>query len=308
MRLLLGLPILLVVFVAAACDLAPRATTDPTRDQWAAMAPMQKERVAQLRNRMTVVGGRVAALTVPPGIQDAALSQQISELQAQVSTLEGAVSGFEQTVSAVSGEIDAALSKRDKVRARQLVDLAGMRLDQAFSDAGAPFTAIEQRLPAAEAGTSRYLSVIAAEEQRMVRVASEGGELAMAMRWNGANLDLADAATKAGFDRLVKVGGACDALRMTVVTNEAARTDAVTKQLVGAGVPADHVTVGAADRAQAADQLKITVTAACLPTNPTPQPGAGAVNAGAGAPPPPPPGAGAPPPTAVVERVPAGGH
>jgi outer membrane murein-binding lipoprotein Lpp len=182
MRLLLGLPVLLIVFVAAACDLAPRVTTDPTRDQWSAMAPMQKQRVAQLRNRMTVVGGRVAALTVPPGVQDAALSQRISDLQAQTATLESAVSQFEQTVSAIGTEIDAALGKRDKIRARQLVDLAGSRLDQAFADASAPFTAIEQRLPEAEAGTSRYLSLVAAEEQRTVRVASEGGELVVAMR------------------------------------------------------------------------------------------------------------------------------
>ena len=308
--------------LGAACDLAPRSSADPARDQWATLAPINKERLAGLRNRQTVVGGRVAALTVPAGVNDPALSQQISDLQGKASELEAAISGFEQVVSQVGGEIETALGRRDKIAARRAVDLAGPRLDQAYAMAGVPFDAIEQRLPEAEAGTSRHLATVAAEEQRLVRIASEGGDLILNVKWQGAALDIADGGTKATFDRLVRLGSACDQLRLTVSAADIAHADDVKKKLVDAGVPADHVASGPdATRQLTAEHLKIVVTAPCLPTVPT----------AAGAPPPPPAGAGnppphvapgsarpagqlgmPPPPVPVVERVPAampaGGH
>jgi hypothetical protein len=223
LRVFLVVSVVLGVGFGAACDLAPRVTSDPAREQWDAIAPQSRQRVSALRSRLTVVGGRVAALTVPPGVQDPALALQISDLQGQVSQLEPVIAGFEQAVTTIGGEIEAALARRDKVNARRLVDLAGPRLDEAFSAAGHPFDAIEHRLPAAEAATSRHLAAVAAEEQRLVRIASEGGAIDLMMRWNGNVVDLADPATKAAFDRAVKLGTACDALRLTVTTRDGAR-------------------------------------------------------------------------------------
>lgn len=295
-----------LVVLFAACDLAPRQTTDPTREQWEAMAPQYKERVAGLKNRQTVVGGRVAALTVPPGVNDPGLAAQIADMQVKANELAAAISAFEQAVSQVNGEIEAAISRRDKIGARRLVDVAGQRLDQAYSAAVMPFDALEQRLPDAEAATSRHLATVAAEEQRLVRIASEGGAIDLNVKYQGTALDLADAGTKAAFDRLVKLASACDQLRLTVSAAAAAHAEDVKTKLVNAGVPADRVASGLDTTKQlTAAQLKVTVTTPCLPAVPA--------AAGAGAPPPPPAGAGTapppPPPTAVVERVrPTGAH
>jgi hypothetical protein len=277
-----------------ACDLAPRETSSPAHDQWEAMMPKTKERIAGLRNRQVVVGGRVAAVTIPPGVNDPVLSQMITDLQTKVGELEASLTAYENTVSQMNSEIDAAVAKHDKIGVRKLVDAAGPRLDEAYATAGIPFDALDARLPEAEAASSRYLAQAAAEEQRMVRVASEGGDVTVAVKWNGTQIDVADVATKSALDRLVKLATACDALRMSVSSG------AVAQYVVAAGVPADHVVAGKDPAAQNAPAVKITVTSPCLP--PTP--------------PPPPPGAGAqpiaqpgaqpgmpPPPTAVVERV-----
>ena len=68
MRSVLALVVVSLVslVLGVGCDLAPRATTDPSREQWEALAPTLKERLSNLRGRQTVVGGRVAALAVPP--------------------------------------------------------------------------------------------------------------------------------------------------------------------------------------------------------------------------------------------------
>ncbi|MBZ0233630.1 MAG: hypothetical protein K8M05_14990, partial [Deltaproteobacteria bacterium] len=283
MRFVLRLLVLSLVSLAlgAGCDLAPRTTTDPAREQWEALAPKLKERVSLLRNRQTVLGGRVAALTVPPGVQDPALAQQISELQAKLSELDAAITGFEDAVTQVSGEIETAFGRRDKVAARRLVDLAAARVDEAHATASAPFDAIEQRLPQAEAATSRHLAMVAAEEQRLVRVASEGGDLAAPVKWQGKVIDLADGSTKATFDRLVKLGSACDQIRLRVVARDEDHADDVAKKMVMAGVPAERVE--ADDDAQLpAEMIKVTVTAPCQPAVPA--------AAAGGAPPPPPSG------------------
>lgn len=280
--------------VLAACDLAPRDSSDPARDQWDAMVPKTKERIAGLRNRQVVDGGRVAAVTIPPGVTDPALSQMITELQTRSSEIEASLTAYENTVSQLNSEIDAALAKHDKVSARKLVDNAGPRLDQAYAIAGVPFDALEARLPQAEAASSRYLAQVAAEEQRLVRIASEGGDAMFVVKWNGAQLDVTDAPTKNALDRLVKLATACDALRMNVSSG------AVAQYMTAAGVPADHVVAGKDPAAQTAPQVKITVTSPCLPPPPTPPP------PGAGAHPIAQPGAQPgmpPPPTAVVERV-----
>jgi hypothetical protein len=232
----------------------------------------------------------------------------ITDLQTKVAELEASLTTYESTVSQIGAEIDAALAKHDKVGARKLVDLAGPRLDQAYATAGIPFDSLEARLPQAEAASSRYLAQIAAEEQKLVRVASEGGDATIAVKWNGTALDTADVATKSALDRVVKLATACDALRMTVSSG------AVAQYVVAAGVPADHVVAGKDPAAQTAPQVKITVTSPCLPPTPPPPPpptaavggGPSATGAGAGAQPVAQPGAQPgmpPPPTAVVERV-----
>lgn len=292
MRSVLALVVVSLVslVLGVGCDLAPRATTDPSREQWEALAPTLKERLSNLRGRQTVVGGRVAALAVPPGVEDPALAQQISELQGMLSELDRAIAGFEQAVTQVSGEIETAFGRRDKIAARRLVDQAPQRVDQALAKASAPFDAIEQRLPAAEGATSRHLATAAAEEQRLVRIASEGGDYGAHVKWQGKVIDLADGATKTAFDRFVRLGSACDQIRLRVVANEDAHADDIARKMVLAGVPAERVSADE-DKTLPADLVKLTVVAPCLPIVPAP------VNANAAR-------AGMPPPP-VAERVPA---
>lgn len=283
MRVLVRL-FVLSLLVWGACDLAPRVTTDPARERWEAIAPQGKERLAGLKNRQVVVGGRVAALTVPPGIEDPALTRTITELQTKLGELAASIAMYEQTIAQVSGEIEAALAKHDKIAARKAVDMAGPRLDQAYAAAGVPFDTLEARLPEAEVATSRYLAVVAGEEQRLMRIASEGGDMDLRVKWNGAALDVNDPGTRATLDRLVKLAGSCDALKLRVDSS------VVAQYLVGAGVPADRFAPVTNPATPNAATVKVTVTSPCLPPAPA-QPGNAAANP-----------AMPPPPTAVVER------
>ncbi len=302
-----------VALLASACDLAPRVSSDTARDQWATIGPPAKAKIAELRNRQTVVGGRAAALRVPAGVTDPPLTALVAELQQKAGELEAAISGYEQVTSQVGGEIEAALARKDKIAARRAVDSAGPRIDQAYAAASAPFSALEQRLPDAEAAASKYLAIAAAEEQRLVRAASEGGAIDLpAVRFAGSALLLEDAAGKAALDRVVLLGNACEQLRMTVSahvadytsaagkTLAAARAGAVKAYLVAAGVPDARITVGAdPGKAQGAEHVQVLVTTGCMPP-PAADPHAGH---GHGAPPVP-QGAMPPPPIPVVERMP----
>ncbi len=303
-----------------ACDLAPRVTVDPAREQWSELGPKAKTRLGELRARQAVLGGRVASLNLPAGIDDPPLLALIADLQGKLSELEGIVAALDQSTSQVAVDIDATLQKRDKIAARRAVDAGRARLDQGYAAALSPFDQLEQRLPEAESATSRHLATVAAEDQRLVRIATEGGDIDLAaVRFQGAQLDLANPGSRASLDRLLRFGSACERLRVTVTAHvdgfadasgkvlALARAEAVKAFLIASGIPADRVATGPdPERVQGREHVKVTVGTPCPPPGQAEPAGARVVPAGVPQPamPPPPVPVPAPVPAPVVERVP----
>lgn len=286
------------VLLAAAltgCDHEPRSTADPARDRWAEVGPSLRSRVAELRSRQTVIGGRIGALTLPPGAEDPALAGVISELQQRLAALEPAIADVERQTSEAEIEVDAALAARDKVRARKTVEDVSTRLDGGYRRALDMIAEIEPRLGPAEEALQRRIAGVQQEQQRFDRAATAGGAVdvsAISFAADTAQLDVAAAPSKAALDRLVRLAGSCPEIRLAVradvvhpdaavaATMARARAEAVRAYLVGAAVPAERVTVvnappGGAPPSQ--ERITVTVTAPCVPAQPAaPAPAAAA--------------------------------
>jgi hypothetical protein len=219
-----------------------------------------------------VLAGRVAALRVPPGIDDPPLAAIIAELQAKLGELDQAVAALEAATAQQSSNVAAAFDRKDKVGARRTVDLAGPILDEAYARATAAFDALERRLPDAESGTSRHLATLAAVEQRLLRIAAEGGDIDLiGIRFEGAKLDAEETGTRASLQRLVQLGTSCDRIRLSISAHvrdfrdatgkvtAVARAQAVRDYMIAAGVPAQYVTTGA-DTSTAVGTEHVTAT------------------------------------------------
>lgn len=281
--------LVLAVATLAACDHKPRSSSDPGRDRWAELSPDARTRLSELRNRQTVIGGRVGALSLPPGVEDAGLAAQFAELQAAVAALEPAVADYEREIATISGEVEAALAARDKIRVKNAVDNAGPRLDGAYARARTAFDQLEPRLPAAEDALQRQLGAVQAEQQRYSQLGTTGGELELpSIMFVGdtAQLDPSSVGGKASLDRLVQLGSMCPEVRLAIAaratrpdvaagaTLARARAEAVRNQLIAAGLPAERVALAAAapNPAPGKDRITVAVTTPCPTARPTAPP------------------------------------
>lgn len=295
----------LTVLLAAAvtgCDHEPRSTSDPARDRWAEVGPSLRSRIAELRSRQTVIGGRIGALTLPPGAEDPALAGVITELQQRLAALEPVIADVERQTGEAELEVDAALAARDKVRARKTVEDVGARLDAAYRRALDMISEIEPRLGPAEEALQRRVAGVQQEQARFDRAATAGGEVdvsAISFAADTAQLDVAAAPSKSALDRLVRLAGTCPEIRLAVradvvhpdaavaVTNARARAEAVRTYLVNAAVPAERVTVvnaapGGAPPSQ--DRITVAVATPCPAVEPAPPAPAAAANPAAAPP------------------------
>jgi len=244
-----------VVLLASACDLAPRVTSNAASDAWTQTQPRLRERLATLRQRHNVLAGRIGALRVPDGIQDPALQATIADLQGAIADAEPALAGAEANLAQASVDIERALTNPNKVEARRVVDISLARLEPAITGAASALDGIEPRVAQAEAMMQRGLAAVEAEQQRLRRIAFDGGradltDIAFAP---DDSLDVTTPASNAALVRLRTFASTCDGLRFTINGHTArgdaaaqqarsqARADAVKAYLVGQGIAADKI-------------------------------------------------------------------
>lgn len=275
-RLVLALALASSILVCG-CDHAPRDTRDPALDAWSATAPAARARVAELRQRHATLAGRIGALRLPPDIDDPSLASELVDLGRQLAQLDGAVAALDQRTTDVLAQVDAALGQRDRRAGRDAVAAGTASLDAALATARSPLAALEARVPAAEAALARHTTTIAAVEQRLRRIAADGGHLDLtAVRFEGARLDTGHVGTTASMDRLLRLGQTCPEIRLRLSAHvpgfaeatgkvlATSRATAVRDHLLAAGVPAERVAVGAdPSQAQGPEVVRVVVETPC---------------------------------------------
>ena len=254
-RLVLALALASSLLVCG-CDHAPRDTRDPALDAWSATAPAARARVAELRQRHATFAGRIGALRLPPDIDDPSLASELVDLGRQLAQLDGAVAALDQRTTDVLAQVDAALGQRDRQAGRDAVTAGTAALDAALA---------------------RHTTTIAAVEQRLRRIAADGGHLDLtAVRFEGARLDTGHVGTTASMDRLLRLGQTCPEIRLRLSAHvpgfadatgkvlATSRATAVRDHLLAAGVPAERVAVGAdPSQAQGPEVVRVVVETPC---------------------------------------------
>lgn len=248
----------LAVSAGSACDHVERSNLDPAREKWSSAGEDIRKRTVDLRTRQQALAGRIGALKVPDGTEDARLTEAITQLQAQVPSLDAAVAGAERALAQGTQEVEVALSKPNKLVAQQIVDDKLAKYDEAADEAGRALDAITPQIVTAEGLMQRLLDMIAAEVRRLDNLAATGGTADFSdidFKAGSAEFDFTHPASKATLLRLTAFAGACDQLRFGLSghtsregspsANKAlslARADAVKKYLVDGGVAAAKIT------------------------------------------------------------------
>lgn len=250
-----------VALTVAACDHVERTNVDPARELWATAGDAIRTRTTELRTRQQALAGRIGALEVPDGTEDARLAATITELQGQVGALDQACTAVEGSLRQVTADVEFALSKPNKIAAKQVVDTGLASFGAAADEAKRALDAVTPQVATAEALVQRLLDGIAAEVKRLGDLATSGGTADFSdidFKVGTAELDFSHPASKATLERLVNFARACDQLRFNLTghtsregapaVNKAlslARAEAVKGYLVSAGI--DAVKIGKTD-------------------------------------------------------------
>ncbi len=249
---------LVLAALAAGCDHKEKVNSDPARDLWTSSSDQLRGRATELRTRQQALAGRVGALKVPDGTEDAALATQITDLQGQLPALDAACAEVERALAQATAESEVALGKPNKLAAQQIVESKLAAFDGAAATAKSTLDAFVPKLEAAEGLMQRLLDRIAAEVARLDKLAKDGGGADFSdidFQAGSAQFDFTHPASKATLQRLVAFAGTCDQLRFSVTghisregkpaVNKAlslARATAVRDYLVQSGVVADKIT------------------------------------------------------------------
>ena len=248
----------LATLAAAGCDHAERTNVDPAREAWTASSENIRNRVTELRTRQQELVRRIDALAVPEGTEDARLAAAIGELKGQEPGLDQAVGAAEMALAQTTANSEVALSKPNKIAAKQIVDDGLAKFATAAEDAKRALDAITPQVASAESMMQRLLDAIAAEVQRLQNLAMTGGSADFSdidFQAGSAEFDFTHPGSKATLDRLVKFAQSCEQLRFALTghtsregkpaLNKAlslTRAEAVKRYLITAGVAAAKVT------------------------------------------------------------------
>jgi outer membrane protein OmpA-like peptidoglycan-associated protein len=243
--------------LAAGCDHVERSNVDPARELWATEGGAMRARSSELRTRQQAIAGRIGALVVPDGVEDKALAASIDALRGQLEGLDRVTAEAERAMTQTTAEVEVALSKPNKIVAKQIVDAGLARFATAVAEASRALEAVTPQVAAVERNVQRLLDGQAAERRRLEGLAATGGSADLAdLAWKPgtAELDRSIASSTAALDRVVALAGACDQLRFTLTGHVArggtaaasrslslARADAVKAYLTAAGVAAAKI-------------------------------------------------------------------
>ncbi|HVV87042.1 MAG TPA: OmpA family protein, partial [Kofleriaceae bacterium] len=242
----------LAALAVPACDHVERSNSDPARERWSKEGDDIRVRATDLRTREQALAGRINALAVPAGTEDAGLADTIAQLKTRLDPMDQACLAVEQALTRVTGEVELALSKPDKLAAKRTVDTGLATFDAAADTAKSVLDDVTPQVATAEALMQRLADGAKAEQKRFDTLATSGGSLELSeidFKPGTADLDLSHADGKATLDHLVAFAGACDGLRFSITghtsregkpaANKAlslARADAVKAYLTTAGV------------------------------------------------------------------------
>lgn len=252
-----GVLLALATLAVVGCDLKERANADPARDLWTASGDAIRNRATDLRGRQQALVGRIAALSVPDGTEDAALAAAITELQGTVGSLDQACGAAERVLAQATSETEVALSKPNKLAAQKIVENGLASFEAAAGAAKSALEAVTPKVDNAEALMKRLQDGVAAEVKRLADLAATGGAADFAdlgFLAGTADFDFTHPATKATLGRLVTFARSCDELRFGLTghtsregkpaANKAlslARAEAIKQYLVSAGIAAAKI-------------------------------------------------------------------
>lgn len=252
-----ALALVLALGGLAACDHKERSNANPAQVSAEAADRTMARRVSELRSRQTQLAGRIGALAVPDGTEDATLAATIAEVQGQVGTIDAACNAVDAAAEQARASARVALAAPDRIAAQRQIDAGNAAFEQAAMAADAALNQVEPKIIAGEQIMKRLLAQVASEVARLQRLATDGGNADFSdINFNAgtAEFDFTRPPSKASLERLVRFGGACPELRIAITghtskegnaaqnrTLSLSRADAVKGYLVAQGVKAEVV-------------------------------------------------------------------
>ncbi|MBK9036217.1 MAG: OmpA family protein [Myxococcales bacterium] len=242
---------------AAACDHKERRTDNPAQTAWTSAERGMVARMSGLRDRQKILSGRISALAVPEGTEDANLTQTIADLQGALGTIDGACTAADKALEQARANAAAALASPDRIAAERQVTAGANTFAASAQAAEAVMGQIEPRVVQGEQIMKRLMAIVAAEVARLQRLAAEGGSIDFSdidFQAGSAEFDFTHATSKATLERLARFGASCPELRFSISghtskegaaaanrTLSLARADAVKGYLVAQGVAAEKI-------------------------------------------------------------------
>lgn len=249
---LVSLALVLALGGLTACDHKERSNANPAQESAAVADRTMARRVSELRSRQTQLSGRIGALAVPDGTEDATLTATIAEVQGQVGAIDAACSAVDAAAAQARAGATAALAAPDRIAAQRQVEAGVVAFEQAAMAADAAMNQVEPKVITGEQIMKRLLAQVTSEVARLQRLAIEGGNADFSdinFAAGTADFDFARPPSKASLERLVRFGGSCPELRVGITghtskegdaaqnrTLSLARADAVKGYLVAQGV------------------------------------------------------------------------
>lgn len=236
----------------AACDHKERRNDNPAQESAAVADRTMARRVSELRSRQTQLSGRIGALAVPDGTEDATLTATLGEVQNQIGLVNAACTAADAAAEQARANATAALASPDRISAQRQVEAGVVAFEQAAMAADAAMNQLEPKVIAGEQIMKRLLAQVASEVARLQRLAIEGGNADFSdinFSAGTADFDFARPPSKASLERLSRFAASCPELRVGITGHTSkegdaaqnralslARADAVKGYLVAQGV------------------------------------------------------------------------